>query len=183
MRVLEAAAICLAKSAYNTTSMIDVEAEASLSKSLLHDYFDNKKNLFYAVFNWSQRRFMEATLAPMTPGHSACEQITCVADAAVASLIQRVSLYPVSLEVWAAASRAGIHQCFIGEVQQIYQDYRQQFAGHICEAQAACEIKGNADDERSVIVLTRAADGPVFNVRLPQVLTPAKRSKPSSKDL
>lgn len=159
LRVLEAAAFCFAKSGYDATSMSDVAETAGLSKGSLYDYFDDKENLFYAVFAWLQQRLMEASLAQMTPGRSASEQIVQAAGAAIAGLVEHITLYPLSLEVWAAAARTGTRERFAEAMQQIYRDYRRQFAGLIRAAQLAGEIEDSADAEGLAAVLTGAIDG------------------------
>jgi AcrR family transcriptional regulator len=95
----------------------------------------------------------------MAPGCSAREQIAHAADAVVAGLVQHIELYPVSLEVWAAAARNGTRERFAEAMRQIYREYRQQFADLIRAAQLGGGIKASADAEGLAAVLTGAVDG------------------------
>ncbi len=175
LRFVEAAAACFAKTGYDATAMSDVAAAAKLSKGSLYDYFDSKEDLFYAVFDWFQQQLMQASLAQMTPGRSAREQIVRAADAVVVGLVQQISLYPVSLEVWAAAARSGTRERFAQAMRQIYRDYRLQFAGLIGAAQAAGEIKASVDAEGLAAVLTGAVDGLLLQYWLDPSFDPRQR--------
>ena len=103
--LLEVVAACFARSGYDGTSMNDVAAAAKVSKGSVYDYFKSKEDLFDGVFAWLQQQLMQSLLAEMGTSASAQERIVRSVDAAVAGLIQHISLYPVSLEVWAAAAR------------------------------------------------------------------------------
>lgn len=157
--ILEAAAACFAQSGYDDTSMNDVAAAAKVSKGSLYDYFKNKEDLFYAVFAWLQQQLMQSLLAETGTASSAQDRIVRTVDAAVAGLIQHISLYPVSLEVWAAAARTGTRERFAQAMRQSYTDYRREVIELIRSAQSTGELKADVDAEGLAAVLVGAVDG------------------------
>jgi TetR/AcrR family fatty acid metabolism transcriptional regulator len=62
LKILEAAAARFAQSGYEATSMDDLAIAAEVSKGSLYDYFKNKEDLFYGVFEWSMGRLMTASM-------------------------------------------------------------------------------------------------------------------------
>ena len=146
--LLEAAAACFARSGYDGTSMNDVAAAAKVSKGSVYDYFKSKEDLFYGVFAWLQQQLMQSLLAEMGTSASAQERIVRSVDAAVAGLIQYISLYPVSLEVWAAAARTQTRDRFAHAMRQTYTDYRREIVELVRSAQSAGELKANVDAEK-----------------------------------
>jgi AcrR family transcriptional regulator len=157
--LLEAAAACFARSGYDGTSMNDVAAAAKVSKGSVYDYFKSKEDLFYGVFAWLQQQLMQSLLAEMGTSASAQERIVRSVDAAVAGLVQHISLYPVSLEVWAAAARTQTRDRFAHAMQQTYTDYRREIVELVRSAQSAGELKANVDAESLAMVLVGAVDG------------------------
>jgi TetR/AcrR family fatty acid metabolism transcriptional regulator len=158
-RLLESAATCFARSGYDATSMEEVAEAAGVSKGSLYDYFDNKEDLFYAVFDWVQRRLGEATVAQFAPGLSASEQILRGVDAGIAGMAEQIGLYPVSLEVWAAAARSGTRGRFADAMRRLYAQYRALFAELMRAGQASGEFATNLNVASLSAVLVGAIDG------------------------
>ncbi|MEJ2624587.1 MAG: TetR family transcriptional regulator C-terminal domain-containing protein [Pseudolabrys sp.] len=102
---------------------------------------------------------MQSLLAEMGTSASAQERIVRSVDAAVAGLVQHISLYPVSLEVWAAAARTQTRDRFAHAMQQTYTDYRREIVELVRSAQSAGELKANVDAESLAMVLVGAVDG------------------------
>ena len=157
--LLEAAAGCFAKAGYDATSMEDVAAAAEVSKGSLYDYFASKEDLFYGVFEWRQQRFAESASAQFVPGLPAAEQILRGVDVAVTDMAAEIALYPVSLEVWAAAARSGTRGRFGDAMRALYARYRALFAALLRSGQNAGEFVADAEVEKLAAVLVGAVDG------------------------
>ena len=158
-QIVEAAASQFAKTGFEATLMDDVAAAAGVSKGSLYAYFANKEDLFYAVFEWLQGQLLQTSLAHLKVGGSAREQLIAFAEAGVGAFIDHVALYPVTLEVWAAAAKTGTRHRFADAIQRLYVDYRGQVSGLLSAAQAAGEIREDVEIEALSAVLVGAVDG------------------------
>jgi len=159
LQIIQAAAAVFAKSGYDAALMDDVAAAAGVSKGSLYDYFRNKEDLFYAVFEWFQRRLLDASVAEIAPGTDARAQVAAFAEAAVGALVAHVDLYPVTLEVWSAAAKPASRQRFATAMRDLYSNYRGAVAALIRVAQANGEIAAKANADVLAAVLIGAVDG------------------------
>jgi AcrR family transcriptional regulator len=158
-QIVEAAATQFARTGFEATLMDDVAAAAGVSKGSLYAYFANKEDLFYAVFEWLQGQLLQTSLAHMKVGGSATEQLIGFAEAGVGAFVDYVALYPVTLEVWAAAAKTGTRHRFAEAMQRLYVDYRGQVSVLFRAAQAAREIRRDIEVDVLSAVLVGAVDG------------------------
>jgi len=158
-QIVEAAATQFARTGFEATLMDDVAAAAGVSKGSLYAYFANKEDLFYAVFEWLQGQLLQASLLHMKVGGSAKEQLIAFAEAGVGAFVDYVALYPVTLEVWAAAAKTGTRHRFAEAMQKLYVDYRGQVSALLRAAQAAGEIRKDVEIDVLSAVLVGAVDG------------------------
>ena len=158
-QIVAAAAGQFAKTGFAATLMDDVATAACVSKGSLYDYFENKEDLFYAVFEWSQRQVMLASLAEFKTGLTAKEQILNFAEAAATALVAQVELYPVTLEVWSAAATADTRKRFAEAMRQLYAQFRGQVEALLRAAQQGGEIKPDTDTRAIASMLVGAVDG------------------------
>ncbi|MBU6299745.1 MAG: TetR/AcrR family transcriptional regulator [Alphaproteobacteria bacterium] len=159
LQIVEAAATQFARNGYESTLMDDVAAAAGVSKGSLYDYFENKEDLFYAVFEWLQQKILQAGLARLKPELSAKEQIIGCVESSVVAFVEYAELYPVTLEVWAAAAKTGTRQRFSKAMQALYTQYRSEVEVLIRAAQASGEVKTDIDVKAVAAVLVGAIDG------------------------
>lgn len=156
--ILEAAAACFAKEGYDATSMEEVASAAGISKGSLYDYFRNKEDLFFGVFEWFQQLVMQTSMERMGGHDGAWDRILTFADASIGALTEHVELYPVSLEVWAAAAKPGTRKRFSAAMKNLYSQYRAELAHLLREAQAQGEVRQDVDIEATAGVLIGAVD-------------------------
>jgi hypothetical protein len=114
--------------------------------------------LFYAVFEWCQAKLLEDSVAELRETKGALEGIVAFAEATVGALIANVDLYPVTLEVWAAA-KTGTRKRFAMAMQMLYVNYRGRTAALIRATRESGEIKPDADPDALASVLVGAVDG------------------------
>lgn len=159
LKILEAATTRFAEVGYEAASMDGLAAAVGVSKGSLYDYFKNKEDLFYASFEWFEAQVLAASMARMQDGDSARARLINFADASVAALQDNVALYPVMLEVWAAAAKSGTRERFSDAMRMLYRDFRAQIGMLIRAAQASGDIKPDADAEALAGMLIGAVDG------------------------
>jgi AcrR family transcriptional regulator len=157
--LVEVAAACFAKSGYDGTSMSDVAMAAGISKGSLYDYFADKEDLFYAVFEWFEQQLAQVIAIQTAPEGPIIQQIERSVEAVASSLVQNIALYPVYLEVWAAAARTGTRARFSQAMQALYAGYRQELATRLRAGQEAGEIKLEADTDSLAAALVGAIEG------------------------
>ena len=139
--------------------MDDLAIAAGVSKGSLYDYFQNKEDLFYAVFEWFQQLLMRASLERLQSGQTARERILEFADASVRAFVDHIALYPVMLEVWAAAAKTGTRERFSQAMRALYVAFRAEVSRLIEIAQANGEIRPEVDAAAISGVLIGAVDG------------------------
>jgi AcrR family transcriptional regulator len=159
LQIVAAAAASFARSGYEATSMEAVAQAANVSKGSLYDYFESKEDLFYAVFEWFQQTLMLASKDQSTRQRTARERVLGFADAAVAGFCEHIELYPVTLEVWAAAAKTGTRRRFATAMRKLYAAYRREVTALLEDAQRRGEIKGEADPKVLASMLIGAIDG------------------------
>ena len=161
LKILEAAVGRFAEVGYEGASMDGVAAAAGVSKGSLYDYFDNKEELFYAVFEWFEEHVMRLGMERMAAagGKTVRARFTAFADATVTALVENVELFPVTLEVWAAAAKSGTRERFSQALGNLYSLFRAQVVAMIAEAQRNGEIKTKVDAEAVAALVVGAADG------------------------
>lgn len=159
LKILEAATARFAQSGYEATSMDDLAAAAGVSKGSLYDYFENKEDLFYAVFEWFQQLLLRASMERMRDEKNTCERLAAFADASVSAFMEHVALYPVTLEVWAAAAKTGTRARFAQAMRDLYAGYRAEVTQLIASAQKNGEIKRAVDAPAVAAMLIGAVDG------------------------
>lgn len=159
LQILESAAAQFARKGYEATLMDDVASAAGVSKGSLYDYFKNKEDLFYAVFEWFQGRLLEASVAQAGDKMGARERLVAFAEASVGALVSQINLYPVTLEIWAAAAKAGTRKRFAKAMRKLYEGYRREVVALIRTAQEQGEIKPGVEPEILASVLIGAVDG------------------------
>jgi len=155
--------------------MDDVAAAAGVSKGSLYDYFSSKEDLFYAVFEWLQRKLLDASIAGIAPGTNARAQVAAFAEAAVAALAAHVEFYPVTLELRSAAAKPASRARFATAIRELYSNYRDAVAALIGVAQANGEIVTDVNADDLAAVLIGAVDGVFLQYWLDPSFDPKSR--------
>ena len=158
-QILEAASACFARNGYDATSMDEVARAAGVSKGSLYDYFKNKEDLFFGVFEWFQQLVMETSMSRLGEHKEVRTRILAFADASVGALMDHIELYPVTLEVWAAAAKSGTRERFSAAMKNLYVLYRAEVTQLLRDAQAQGEIRTDTDIEAAAGMLVGAIDG------------------------
>lgn len=159
LKILEAAGARFARSGYEATSMDDLASAAGVSKGSLYDYFRNKEDLFYGVFEWLQQVLMQASLERVRDGATAHERIGGFAEAAIGAFVEHVALYPVMLDVRAAAAKTDTRERFAEAMRNVYAAYRAEVTQLLLDGQERGEIDRSRDAATIAGMLIDAVDG------------------------
>lgn len=159
LQILEAATARFAEVGYEAAAMDGLAAAAGVSKGSLYDYFQNKEDLFYASFEWFESQILATSMARMQSGGDARARLINFADASVSTMVDNVALYPVMLEVWAAAAKSGTRDRFSQAMRKLYRDFRAQIGTLIKAAQDSGDINPQADPQILAGMLIGAVDG------------------------
>ncbi len=104
-QILEAAMNCFSRKGYYSSSMDDIAAELSFSKSLIYYYFKNKRDIFLAILDdWSQKS-SNAWKLMVSPDDDITTQLRKGLEYGVQLIIQFKDLARIEFEFYAEASR------------------------------------------------------------------------------
>lgn len=159
LQILEAATARFAEVGYEAAKMEGLAAAAGVSKGSLYDYFKNKEDLFYASFEWFEGQILAASMERMQASDDARTRLINFADASVCAMMDNVALYPVMLEVWAAAAKSGTRERFSHAMRKLYRDFRAQIGALIKAAQDSGDITPQSDPQILAGMLIGAVDG------------------------
>jgi AcrR family transcriptional regulator len=177
LKILEAAAARFALSGYDATSMDDLAVAAGVSKGSLYNYFENKEDLFYGVFEWFQQLLIRASMERMREEAGARARFAAFADASISAFMEHATLYPVTLEVWAAAAKTGTRDRFSRALQNLYVAYRAQVGMLLAAAQQSGEIRGDIDTAAVAAMVIGAVDGLLLQYWLDPSIEPRQWAK------
>jgi AcrR family transcriptional regulator len=110
--IVEAAARVFARSGYSNAVVADIALQANIGKGTVYEYFKSKEDLFFAVFEWFQKKTEKAAVVGISAlGSGAADRLKVV--------------FVLVMEFWAASCSTQMRQRFKGAIKQIYDDYRQ----------------------------------------------------------
>lgn len=157
--ITEAAVEVFARKGFQGTSMDDVAEQAGVSKGSLYAYFQNKEDLFYATFEWFNQRTMAEGMAALQAAPTACEKLRALGRVTVESLANNLDLYPLTLEVWAAAGSGEGRERFAGAMRHLYDEFRRLVEMIIRVGQGSGEFRADLEVPALSALLVGALDG------------------------
>lgn len=148
-----------AERGYAAATMGDIARAAGVAKGTPYLYFDDKTDLFYAVFENVIGEMTACTNAALKTTDTALAQLRAIALGAVDHMALHRDWFPLSLEVWAASNTPALRQRFAATLHDLYAGYRTQAIDIIREGQAAAEIRAEVDATALATMLVGAVDG------------------------
>ena len=104
-QILDAAVTCFSRKGYYASSMEDIAAELSFSKTLIYYYFKNKRDIFLAMLeDWAQRSTGDWKMM-FSPEDDSTTQLRRGLEYGVQLIIQFKDLARIEFEFYAEASR------------------------------------------------------------------------------
>ncbi len=159
LQIIEVAASVFARKGFGAAMMDDVAAAAGISKGSLYDYFKNKEDLFFAVFDWSQRKVLLVGTEQPVAGTTFRQRILNLAETAVGALVDQIDIYPLTLEAWSAAATSGKRKRFLVAMRTLYAQYRGQLEAMLREAKKSGEIRKGTDTRAIAATIIGVVDG------------------------
>lgn len=157
--ITQVAAEVFARKGFQGASVDDIAAAAGVSKGTVYDYFDNKEELFYATFEAFQSELVLACDAVMATHTAAFDKLAGCLKLCVTSLQQNIQLFPLTLELWAAASSGSARGRFAVIMENLYREFRGMTAGLIETGKASGEFRTDVDAQAVAAWLVGGLDG------------------------
>ena len=140
-RIIEAAAQVFARSGYSNASVASIARQANIGKGTVYEYFQSKEDLFFAVFEWFQKKTEKAAVVGISDlGGGAADRLQALNDSLMGVWDEIKEVFALVMEFWAASSSTGMRQRLKGAFKQLYDDYRR-----IVSALVAAALVGTWD--------------------------------------
>ena len=140
---------------------MDAIAErAGIGKGTLYEYFRNKQDLFFAVFDdyiGSMARLARQSVE--VPSAAAATQIQQAIHTILAMSAEARDLFPLVFEFWSASASPDREARVATMFRECYAEFRKLLAGQIHKGQQNGEFDSAADASRIAAVLVGALDG------------------------
>ena len=147
-QIIEAAARVFACSGYANTAVADIALQANVGKGTVYEYFKSKEDLFFAVFEWFQKKTEKAAAVGIAAlGSSAADRLRILNDSLMGQWDELKDVFVLVMEFWAASSSTQMRQRFRSAFKQLYVDYRQIVCALIRDGINSGEFRSDINPE------------------------------------
>jgi len=158
-QITQAAAEVFARKGFQGASVDDIATAAGVSKGTVYGYFENKEELFYATFEVFQGELVLQCEAVMAAQTTAFDKLAGCLKICVTSLQQNIQMFPLTLELWAAASSGSARERFAVAMENLYREFRGMTSGLIEAGKASGEFRADVNGEAVAAWLVGGVDG------------------------
>lgn len=158
-RITQAATEVFARHGYKGALIDDIAAAAGVSKGTVYGYFENKEALFYATFQSYQAQLVSQCEAVMAEQAAAHDKLVACLTMVVGSLREHIELFPLTLELWAAASSGPARERFAVVMEALYREFRGMTAELVAVGKANGEFRADVDEQAVAGWLVGGLDG------------------------
>ena len=124
-QIIEAAAQIFSQKGYSGAIMADIAIQANIGKGTIYEYFKSKEDLFFAVFEWFQKKTERAaTVGISSLGGSATDRLKVLNCTLMGLWDEIKDVFVLVMEFWAASSSAQMRRRFKSAFKELYDDYR-----------------------------------------------------------
>jgi AcrR family transcriptional regulator len=124
-QIIEAAARVFARSGYAKAVIADIAIEADIGKGTVYEYFQSKEDLFFAVFEWFQKKMENAATVGLSSREAeATVRLQMLNDSLMGLWGEIKDVFVLVMEFWSASSSSRMRQRFKAAFKQIYDKYR-----------------------------------------------------------
>lgn len=158
--ILRAATQVFAELGYQAATMGTIADRAGIGKGTLYEYFRDKQDLFFAVFDdyiASMARLARQSVD--LPSATAAAQIRQAMHTILAMSAEARDLFPLVFEFWSASASPNRDARVATLFRNTYAEFRTLIAGQIHKGQQKGEFDRTADASRIAAVLAGALDG------------------------
>ena len=147
-QIVEAAALVFARRGYSGAVITEIATQAHIGKGTVYEYFKSKEDLFFAVFEWFQKKTENAaTVGISSLGGSAADRLRVLNDSLMGLWNEMQDVFVLVMEFWAASSSTPMRRRFKGAFKQLYVDYRQFVSALIQEGINSGEFRADIKPE------------------------------------
>lgn len=176
--IIEAAAWVFAKKGYSGAVVSDIALRAGIGKGTIYEYFSSKEDLFFAVFEWFQKKTeTAATVGISALGGGAAERLTALNDSLMGLWDEIKEVYVLVMEFWAASSSTQMRQRFKAAFRKLYEDYRRIVSALIREGINRGEFHSDVKPESVAAALVGTWDALFLQAWFDDGFDPAATAK------
>ncbi len=147
-QIVEAAAQVFAQKGYSGAVVADIAIQANIGKGTVYEYFKSKEDLFFAVFEWFQKKTENgAAIGISALGGGAADRLKVLNDSLMGQWDEIKDAFVLVMEFWAASSSTQMRQRFKGAFKQLYDDYRHIVSALIREGINSGEFRPDVKPE------------------------------------
>jgi AcrR family transcriptional regulator len=147
-QIIEAAARVFARSGYSNAVVADIALQANIGKGTVYEYFNSKEDLFFAVFEWFQKKTEQAAVVGIAAlGGGATDRLKALNESLMGQWNEIKDVFVLVMEFWAASCSTQMRQRFKGAFKQLYDDYRQFVASLIQDGINSGEFRSDVRPE------------------------------------
>jgi AcrR family transcriptional regulator len=177
-QIVEAAARVFARNGYSNAVVADIAAEANIGKGTVYAYFKSKEDLFFAVFEWFQKKTeIAATVSISALGGSASDRLKALNNTLMGLWEEIKDVFVLVMEFWAASSSTQIRQRFKAAFKQLYDDYRRIVSALIQEGIKSGEFRSDVKPEPVAAALVGTWDALFLQAWFDDSFDPAATAK------
>ncbi|OZG71079.1 hypothetical protein BTA51_22110 [Hahella sp. CCB-MM4] len=170
LEITRAAAEVFSLKGFQGASVDDIAEAAGVSKGSLYGYFKSKEEIFYATFQAYQAELVQECMQAMESEGTASDKLTAFLMVTVTSLHDHIEMFPLTLELWAAASSGPARERFGSVMESLYREFRGITAGLIELGKAIGEFREDVEPEAVAAWLVGGLDGLMLQYWFDQTL-------------
>lgn len=124
-QIVEAAAYVFSQKGYSGAVIADIASQANIGKGTVYEYFTSKEDLFFAVFEWFQKKTEKAaTVGISSLSGSAADRLKALSNTLMGLWDEIKDAFVLVMEFWAASSSPPMRRRFKVAFKQLYTGYR-----------------------------------------------------------
>ena len=158
-QITQAAAEVFARKGFQGALVEDIAAAAGVSKGSVYGYFKNKEDLFYATFEAFQAQMVNDCMAAIATEGSVHDKLKTFLLICMSQLRANIDLFPLTLELWAAASSGSARERFAVVMENLYREFRTLVGELIKAGIGNGEFRADTDAQAVAAWLVGGLDG------------------------
>ncbi len=177
-QIVAAAAQVFAQKGYSGAVVADIAIQANIGKGTVYEYFKSKEDLFFAVFEWFQKKTEKAaTVGISSLGGGAADRLMALNNSLMGLWDEIKDVFVLVMEFWAASSSTQMRQRFKGAFKQLYDDYRHIVSALIQDGINSGEFRSDVKPEPVAAALVGTWDALFLQAWFDDSFDPAATAK------
>jgi AcrR family transcriptional regulator len=176
--IIEAAAQVFARSGYSNASVASIAGKANIGKGTVYEYFQSKEDLFFAVFEWFQKKTEKAAVVGISDlSGGAADRLKALNDSLMGLWDEIKDVFALVMEFWAASSSTQMRQRLKSAFKQLYNDYRRIVSALIQDGIKSGEFRPDVKPEPVAAALVGTWDALFLQAWFDESFDPAATAK------